>query len=226
MRPQTRVRCSRAVRGRCGWHDAGCKAGAQAAGEGWRLCGAVADASAVFPLFTLAHLPPPALGSPTPATATGQRQGRGKRAEGRVRNGSFESRRHPEGRRPEGSRRAGGRKPSRSARSIVRVPLPMTGWKKDTCQQPLESPCLCLVGSWGTGGRCVGGRGKTIRPSGAERQLLRSARAPGGRTGGWRRWPRASVVGERGEQRGSARQSVPARSRLRTQKTGCQRGRG
>ena len=37
--------------------------------------------------------------------------------------------------------------------------------------------------------------------------------ARGGRAGGWRRWTRASVVCERGEQRGSARGAVPARSR-------------
>ena len=50
-------------------------------------------------------------------------------------------------------------------------------------------------------------------PLGRTATFLRSARAPGGRAGGWRRWTRASVVCERGEQRGSARGAVPARSR-------------
>ena len=67
--------------------------------------------------------------------------------------------------------------------------------------------------------RAVGASGgwSAGRVGGAARSppATNSPRAPGGRTGGWRRWPRVSVVGERGEQRGSARRSAPARSRAK-----------
>jgi hypothetical protein len=60
--------------------------------------------------------------------------------------------------------------------------------------------------SWAKGGVEAG------PPRGLQQRSRRSVRAPSGQTGGWRRWPRPRVSCEGGEQRGSGRWSVPARS--------------
>jgi hypothetical protein len=69
---------------------------------------------------------------------------------------------------------------------------------------PIRQRSLC---------RLIANGGVAVHPPRGPREpSRRSVRAPSGQTGGWRRWPRPELSVEGGEQRGSARRAVPARS--------------